>query len=171
MFMACRHIKTNGLRCESPALRGGYFCYYHAKVHTIGSEPNTKYGPIHLPTPEDPASIQLAVAKISDALLNGRIDRKNAGHLLYGLQIAAQLIDRKNYFHEAGTVKSTTQTSDGDELAPQERICECDDECKGCKYAETCPNYDPDDDDDDDDDEEDDLDVLANAIRAASKKR
>jgi hypothetical protein len=155
MYMACRHIKTNGLRCKSPALRGGQFCYYHAKVRTIGSDPNLKYGPMHLPTPEDPASIQLAVAQICDALLNGRIDRKNAGHLLYGLQIASQLIDRRKFFYEAGTVQSTEQTADGDELAPPERVCLCTDDCASCKYAESCPNYyDPDDDDDDDEDQQ-----------------
>jgi hypothetical protein len=172
MFMACRHIKTNGLRCKSPALKGGHFCYYHSKVHTIGSEPNAKYGPIHLPTPEDPASIQLAVAQISDAILNGRIDKKSAGHLFYGLQIAAQLIDHKRHFWEDETVQSTEQTAEGDDLAPEERICKSSDDCEGCPHAENCPNYDSgDDDDDDDDDEEDDLDVLANALRAASKVR
>jgi hypothetical protein len=29
MYMHCRHIKTNGLRCESPALKGSQFCYDH----------------------------------------------------------------------------------------------------------------------------------------------
>jgi hypothetical protein len=31
MYMACRHIEPNGPRCKSPALRGGSFCYFHAR--------------------------------------------------------------------------------------------------------------------------------------------
>jgi hypothetical protein len=65
MYMACRHIKTNGLRCKSPTLKGGHFCYYHAKVHTIGAEPLAKYGRMQLHTSEDLPAIQLAVAQNS----------------------------------------------------------------------------------------------------------
>jgi hypothetical protein len=27
--LICRHIKTNGARCGSPALPGQVFCYFH----------------------------------------------------------------------------------------------------------------------------------------------
>ncbi len=118
MYMECRHIKTNGLRCESPALKGRPFCYYHSKVHTIGAEPNLKYGPLQLPSPEDRAAIQLSVARINDAVINSRIDLKKAASLYEGLKIAARFIDPKKYFHEAETVQSAEQCSDGDELAP-----------------------------------------------------
>jgi hypothetical protein len=169
MYMACRHIKTNGLRCKSPALRGTRFCYFHSKLHSLGAEPYAKYGPMRLPAPEDPASIQLSIAQITDALISGRIEPKRAGQLLYAMQIASQHIESKESFNEARTVQSTEQTADGDELAPEERICECTDECKGCKYADGCPDYDPDD--EDDDDEEDDLEVLLKAARAANAKK
>jgi len=167
MYMACRHIKTNGLRCKSPALKGSPFCYYHAKVHTIGADPLAKYGPMQFPVPEDKAAIQLGIARIADALINGRIDRKNAGHLFYGLQIAAQLIDRKKYFYEQETVQSATQTTAGDELAPEERICQFDDDCEDCKYANGCPNFMA----DDDDSAEEIVRELAEAFEAAHKKR
>jgi hypothetical protein len=165
MYMHCRHIKTNGLRCESPALKGGQFCYYHAKVHTIGAEPNLKYGPLQLPTPEDSAAIQLSVARINDAIINGRIDLKKATALLYGIQIAAQFIDRKKYFHEERTVQSAEQTADGDELAPGQYVCKKGEDCNQCPYAtaDQCTrwhyvdakNEDADTGDDDDDDGED----------------
>lgn len=135
MYQACRHIKTNGLRCESPALKGGQFCYYHAKVHSIGAEPNLKFGPLQLPVPEDPAAIQLSVARINDAIVNGRIDLKKATGLFYGLQIAAQFIDRKKPFDEVDTVRSAEQTVQGDELAPGEYICGENEECNQCPYA------------------------------------
>lgn len=172
MYMACRHIKTNGLRCKSPALNESQFCYYHARVHSIGAQPDAKYGPMHLPTPEDAASIQLAVAQISDAILNGRIDCKIAGRLLYGLQIAAALVNRKEDVRESYMVQSRTQTAAGDDLAPEERICHpIRDDCTSCQYAETCPNYhDYDADDDEDDDNNDALDLLK-ALAEAGKHR
>jgi hypothetical protein len=30
----CRHIRYNGVRCGSPALRDKHFCYYHHTFHT-----------------------------------------------------------------------------------------------------------------------------------------
>jgi len=136
MYMICRHIKTNGLRCESPALKGQPFCYYHSKAHSVGAEPHLKYGPLQLPTPEDAASIQLSVARISDAIINGRIDLKKATGLLYGLQIAAQSMHIKQRFDQQKTVQSAELTVQGEELAPGEFVCNEDvDNCGACPYA------------------------------------
>jgi hypothetical protein len=30
-FPTCQHIKKNGIRCGSPALRGRSFCYFHTR--------------------------------------------------------------------------------------------------------------------------------------------
>ncbi|MGB7266481.1 MAG: hypothetical protein WBC92_13270 [Terracidiphilus sp.] len=157
MYLTCRHIKTNGLRCESPALKGGHFCYYHSKTRIVGAEPEAKYGPLHLPIPEDPGSVQLSIAMISDALINGRIDLKNATGLFYGLQIAAQFIDRHAYFPARETVQSAEQTAQGDELAPQEYGCNDDEDCNECPYSDDCPRcIDSDEDDECEDEEEED---------------
>ncbi len=170
MYMECRHIKANGLRCGSPALKGGQFCYYHSKVHTIGAEPNPKYGPLQLPTPEDPFAIQLSVARINAAILNGQIDLKKATGIFYGLQLAAQFIDRKEYFDKDEAVRSAEQTAEGDELAPGKYICVKGDDCNECPYSTPgqCTRWfyvddknedadtGDDNDDDDDDGEEDD---------------
>ena len=40
MYIICRHIKTNELRCESPAIKGGQFCCHYPKPHTGESAPN-----------------------------------------------------------------------------------------------------------------------------------
>ncbi len=146
MYMTCRHIKTNGLRCESPALKGGHFCYYHSKVHSLGAEPTANYGPLQLPTPEDPAAIQLSVARISDAIINGRLDLKKAASLLYALQIAAQFIDRKKYFYAPDSVQSAEQDSQGHDLAPGNYVCDDDEICDDCPYSDACPRCIHDDD-------------------------
>jgi len=141
MYMICRHIKINGLRCQSPALKGCRFCYYHDKTHTVGAEPHLRFGPLQLPTPEDPASIQLSVARISDALISDLINLKKATGLFYGLQIAAQFIDRKQPFDEHKIVQSAEHTADGDELAPSDFVCAAEDDCKDCPNADLCPRH------------------------------
>jgi hypothetical protein len=165
MYMHCRHIKTNGLRCESPALKGGQFCYYHSKVHTIGAEPHLRFGPLQLPAPEDSAAIQLSVARINDAIINGRIDLRKATGILYGLQIAAQFIDRKKHFDEDETVQSAEQTVAGDELAPSTFACAKEDKCDDCPYVDLCTRWRFDDEEKEDadtgdgDDDDDKIDV------------
>jgi hypothetical protein len=134
MYQTCRHIKTNGLRCESPALREDQFCYYHSKIHTVGAEPHLKYGPLQLPAPEDAAAILLSVARINDAIINDRIDLKKATALLYGLQIAAQFVDRNHHSHEAKPIQSVELTPLGDELAPGIYNCKNED-CNECPFS------------------------------------
>ena len=31
MFRECRHIKSDGKKCHSPAQRGSAYCYFHAR--------------------------------------------------------------------------------------------------------------------------------------------
>jgi hypothetical protein len=158
MYRTCRHVKTNGIRCKSPALRGGHFCYYHSKIHTIGAEPNAKFGPLQLPTPEDRAAIQISVARISDAIINDRLNQKKASSLLYGLQIASQFIDRKEFFYAPEAVQSAELAPDGDELAPDEFVCDDEEYCEDCPYTEICPRCAIPKDDKQDDNEDDDND-------------
>jgi hypothetical protein len=150
--MACRHIKPNGLRYKSPAMRGPSFCYFHAKVHSFGAEPNAKFGNLQLPPPEAPAAIQLSVARIADAVINGRLDLKKANNLLYGLQIALQFIDRKNFFYAPDAVQSAEQDSQGNELAPDQYVCKDKDDCNDCPCSDACPRCVPAGDDEDDED-------------------
>ena len=141
MYRTCRHIKPNGLRCQSPALRGTNFCYFHSKLHSLGAEPGDKYGPLRLPTPEGPAAIQLSIAKITDALINGRIDPKRAGQLLYAMQIASQHLESHRLSQVDEQVQSMTTTPEGEELAPDAYVCDDDDDCEKCPLVETCNKW------------------------------
>ena len=40
-FAVCRHIKTNGRRCQSPALTGGALCYFHRNLHRSHRRPQS----------------------------------------------------------------------------------------------------------------------------------
>ncbi len=90
----CRHVKTNGTQCGSPALKAKELCYYHeqnrpapVELHMDGE----RYcdGQIVLPVFEDAHSIQTVIRQVVQLMLSRRIERKDAGLLLYALQIAS----------------------------------------------------------------------------------
>jgi hypothetical protein len=90
----CRHVKTNGTQCGSPALKTKELCYYHDQNRPQPVElyiDGERYadGSIVLPVFEDAHSIQTVIRQVVQLMLSRRIDRKDAGVLLYALQIAS----------------------------------------------------------------------------------
>jgi hypothetical protein len=91
----CNHVKHNGNCCESPALKGDEYCYFHRaqrertkrRLRAIRN-----FRPLELPPLDDMESIHLAIGEVLNALVADRIDHKKAGLLLYGLQTAATTI-------------------------------------------------------------------------------
>src|SRR4051812_3691971 len=84
----CRHVRLNNQRCGSPAKSGSQFCVFH-------------YGDYegHLPmtgVPEDAATIQIEITKVIRQLQDGNLPPKNAGMILYALQVASQNLARLN---------------------------------------------------------------------------
>lgn len=72
----CHHVRTNGLRCGSPAMRNHKLCYYHKK--TSGPQPMPK---AVLPNLEDGNAVQLAIAHVARQIVSGTIEYR-AAHLL-----------------------------------------------------------------------------------------
>jgi hypothetical protein len=97
----CQHIKTNGTQCGSPALKEKKFCYFHqdfrAKVVMV-SEKRSASSParVVLPVFEDAASIQLMLRQVTELILRNQIDSKQAGQVLYALQIASSNLRQMN---------------------------------------------------------------------------
>ena len=90
----CRHVKTNGTQCGSPALKAEELCYYHQQnqpqeVELYVDGERHSEGSMVLPVFEDAHSIQTAIRQVVQLMLSRRIDRKDAGVLLYALQIAS----------------------------------------------------------------------------------
>jgi hypothetical protein len=90
----CRHIRTNGTQCGSPALKGKELCFYHQQNQPKQVElyvDGERYadGQIIIPVFEDAHSIQTVIRQVVQLMLSRRIDRKDAGILLYALQIAS----------------------------------------------------------------------------------
>ena len=97
-YPLCRHTKTNGLRCKSPALTTSAFCtYHHQKTHrtrrsTISSGPGLSTHVLHPLRNAD--SIQQAVAMVVSGFATNRIHPKVAGPMLYALQLASSELDK-----------------------------------------------------------------------------
>jgi hypothetical protein len=82
----CRHIKTNGVRCGSPALRGGELCYFHDRTERLfGAEGPGLLLPLSL---EDEDAIQISLMKIIQEIFLGTIEVRRAALILRALQIA-----------------------------------------------------------------------------------
>jgi hypothetical protein len=155
MRKECRHIMPNGRQCESPALRGTPYCYFHTRLHRLAAAPPTAPdAPLKFPILEDRSAIQLALAQVFDALGSSRIDPRRAGLYLYGLQIASQNVDRDTTIVSRLAVPTMTVTPSGDELAPESSHCWMSDECYNCDQRDTCEDRDPDDDEEDEEEEE-----------------
>lgn len=150
-YMECRHIKSNGCKCQSPALSGMPYCYFHARLHRAlhnqkaVSAAAPAPGPdavLDLPAVEDRTAIQLALTQVLQGMGSMRIDPRRGTQLLYGLQIATQLIDPRESVKTEECVQSVTTSEEGDELGPQEFICDPDvDKCDGCPFVNDCTKW------------------------------
>ncbi|MBB5056656.1 hypothetical protein HDF16_001341 [Granulicella aggregans] len=126
-YELCRHIKSNGRRCESPALREKSWCFYHERLHTRhryireakATLPDTS---LRIPSLEDPESIQIGLSLVVEALATGRLDDKRASVLIRGLQAASRNVAHvinSPYYKEV--VREFTPTLDGLALAPAKK--------------------------------------------------
>jgi hypothetical protein len=90
----CRHVKTNGTQCGSPALKGKEMCFYHEQNQPRAVElylDGERYcdSTMVIPVFEDAHAIQTVIRQVVQLMLARRIERKDAGLLLYALQIAS----------------------------------------------------------------------------------
>ena len=154
MYFECRHIKPNGSRCQAPALQGMPYCYFHNRLHRSQKVVAREDESVELPLLEDRSSIQLALSRVLSALGSAKLDTCRAGLFLYGLHIASQNVERDGRILPYDAVESTTLTEDGDELAPENRVCGSDDRCFDCPERDTCENFDPEDIDDEEEEDE-----------------
>ena len=94
-YELCRHVKTNGRRCGSPALTDGMWCYFHHRLltrHRNLNTPGTGTVPVDLKLPplEDHESIQVALSLVADAIVTGTLPEKRAAVLLRAIGLASR---------------------------------------------------------------------------------
>jgi len=85
----CTHIKVNGIRCGSPALRQEVFCYFHQRmIRGVRTPPTSRLHPIA--NFEDPQAIQASLMEVVNALVRNQIDVSRARLVLRALSIAVR---------------------------------------------------------------------------------
>jgi hypothetical protein len=131
---SCTHIKVTGVRCDSPALRGQQFCYFHQRVHRgVRTPPQARLHPIALI--EDEESIQMALMEVINALMRNTIDLKRALLILRALHIAVKNARRVKYNATSDMVKEVPEFAAPDtSLSEQTEIA----------HAMNIPAYNPD---------------------------
>ena len=137
MCPECRHVKTNGLKCKSPALRGMPYCYYHARLHRASNGPR----PLKFSVLETSQDIQNALAKVLANLDPSRLTARRLELYLWALQIASQHVNRNKSISSSDIVRSATRPRGGNELAPVEQVCEAPGGCEDCNEKARCLNY------------------------------
>ncbi len=121
MVPECRHIKTSGGKCASPALRDQPWCYYHARQRERAAERRANPAiPLSggLDNLEDRGAVQRAITHVIMALADGHINSKSANSLLYGLQLASTNAKNPEQIVSSVAIADVTRTEDGDEMAP-----------------------------------------------------
>ena len=119
MTPECRHIKTSGGKCGSPALRGQPFCYFHSRLRERTARLPRAFEALELPPLEDRGAIQLAISEIVTAVAKYAMDPKRAGILLYALQIASHNAKNSEEIVSSHAVSEVTRTEHGEEMAPE----------------------------------------------------
>jgi hypothetical protein len=94
----CRFEKANGAMCRAPRVRGKKLCHMHLMMEEARPEK------ISLPGLSDANAIQAAIAKGAQALVDGKIEQKQASVLGYYLQLALSNVGRVNFEEEREAV-------------------------------------------------------------------
>jgi hypothetical protein len=157
----CRHIKTNGTRCQAPSLTGGLWCYFHQRLHqrhntfrpTAATRGYLIPGQhVELSALEDRESVQVALSVVINALATGQLEIKRATALLYGLQLAsnnARGLQTKPFAPDV--VRAIESSPEGLDLAEPGAVYEITDEPE-TKFV--WEGFEDDDEDEEEDDDE-----------------
>jgi hypothetical protein len=83
----CQFVKVNGKGCGSPALNGETMCYFHgdARARRQTEEEARSLG---MPTLEDKLSVQLAIMRVCNQLIEKSLDDKTGRTIISALRLA-----------------------------------------------------------------------------------
>jgi hypothetical protein len=93
----CRYPKGNGATCRAPRVRGQKFCHMHLMLEAARPEK------IRLPNLADANGIHGAIAQGAQAVVDGKLEHKQASILGYYLQLALSNVGRVNFEEELTT--------------------------------------------------------------------
>jgi hypothetical protein len=83
----CRHIMPTGRNCQSPAMRGSAYCYFHhGPQKSARRKSKSMDATLELEPISDPAGVSLNADHILRALASNQISSGKAAILFQGLQ-------------------------------------------------------------------------------------
>lgn len=90
----CGHLREDGSTCRSIAVRDREFCSFHLnhrgrRLCIARARARRERLPLQLPPLEDLYAVQVGIMQVTDWLLNGKLDRRDARLALSGLRQAA----------------------------------------------------------------------------------
>jgi hypothetical protein len=88
----CEHIKDNGIRCGSPALRGHALCYFHHRQLT-GRAIRKHHPCCDIPILKNARAIRTAATNVMRALHAARLTPVQAKAMFRGLELAEDLLE------------------------------------------------------------------------------
>jgi hypothetical protein len=131
-YRRCQIFRRNGEQCKAPAEKGAHICYAHAGQQAMALRRKQELtavlaeaarGMCARGRPEfgvadifmDFNAIQVTIAVMTQALIDGRIDCKTAGRLAVGLQTASKLLrlyHREHRGRQSGKTLTTNQAKE-----------------------------------------------------------
>jgi hypothetical protein len=84
----CQHQFLSGEPCRAPRVKGKKLCRMHDRMEEATAV-KMDLGPM-----EDADSIQVGIRKLQAAIIDGKLDSKQIGHLAYTIQLAAWNVTR-----------------------------------------------------------------------------
>jgi hypothetical protein len=90
----CTKVKSNGARCRAPKVRGKKLCHMHLAMEDARPQK------MQLPALDDANGVQIAIAKAAQGVVDGTLDRQQAGLLGYYLQLAVSNVGRLDFEDE-----------------------------------------------------------------------
>lgn len=121
----CTHIKVNGIRCGSPALKNEFFCYFHTRlVKGICGRVDSRLSPTS--NLESPDAVQYSLMDLLERVLTGDIDFKRAALMIRILHIAAKNAKNLSFDRYSTRQESVTEVPDykAQYLAENPEVCE-----------------------------------------------
>jgi hypothetical protein len=92
----CEYPRSSGKPCRAPKVRGQKYCNMHLAMEAARP---TKF---NLPALDDANSIQVALNKTAQGLVDGTLEEKVATKLAYVLQVAMTNVGKVNFEPEEG---------------------------------------------------------------------
>jgi hypothetical protein len=114
----CQHVKDDGFRCGSPALRGKKRCYFHERQRKTFPH-RRPYRTTQFCRPEDffnvqtPDDVMVALNQVMNALLRHQLSPKEARAIIIALQTASTFAP-----HTSATRAQRTQSSSSPSTQP-----------------------------------------------------